>query len=433
MGISFHRSLHAPPNCLTPLSLGSIGVEKAVEYLNSEPASKLLKQLAMLDSKLNDEISGLNFWSNSAFIIRSRCKGIFPEGIELEVECDMKGKPANRRVIAPFPFPVYDESKLKLCLIDLATSCERITDTADIASLPFGDDCNMPVDFKFNNVPHAPWVRSYLYSRATQAVLRAINDETIPSHNKSRMQLRVNYPEVNPAYDTYRLGTLLEMVREMVLALTDEGKKVRVCVQQALGEGIFVGMPLALSSMRVVLEKMDWGSGLTTEQKWNQGDDLTPRSEALIRLGTIGADQVADDDDVFIIICPQNVIGGLIIDSLEEMVKKASVMGKPLLLINPLLADRPSSNNVMQIRGRSERRAFQDSFIDIYALRLLYPSNGGYMYPIRGMISKKGWREPWCCYSREDSERGQEVYKLIAAFPPNTPPDPNLISSVFTR
>ena len=39
-----------------------------------------------------------------------------------------------------------------------------------------------------------------------------------------------------------------------------------------------------------------------------------------------------------------------------------------------------------------------DSFIDIYALRLLYPSSGGYMYPIRGMISKKGWREPWCCY-----------------------------------
>ena len=40
----------------------------------------------------------------------------------------------------------------------------------------------------------------------------------------------------------------------MVLALTvEEGKRVRVCVQQALGEGIFVGLPLSLSSMRPIL------------------------------------------------------------------------------------------------------------------------------------------------------------------------------------
>lgn len=31
--------------------------------------------------------------------------------------------------------------------------------------------------------------------------------------NKSRMQIKVNFPEVNPAFDTYRLGTVLEMVK----------------------------------------------------------------------------------------------------------------------------------------------------------------------------------------------------------------------------
>ena len=36
-------------------------------------------------------------------------------------------------------------------------------------------------------------------------------------------------------------------------------------------------------------------------------------------------------------------------DLLEGMVKKAA--GRPLVMVNPLLADRPSSNNVMQIRG----------------------------------------------------------------------------------
>jgi len=72
----------------------------------------------------------------------------------------------------------------------------------------------------------------------------------------------------------------------------------------------------------------------------------------------------------------------MIVNLLEDMVKAAA--GRPFILLNPQLADKPSSNNMMQIRGRAERRAFADSFRDIYALRLLYPSSGGYMYPIRG-------------------------------------------------
>jgi hypothetical protein len=72
----------------------------------------------------------------------------------------------------------------------------------------------------------------------------------------------------------------------------------------------------------------------------------------------------------------------MIVNLLEDMVKAAA--GRPLILLNPQLADKPSSNNMMQIRGRSERKAFENSFRDIYALRLLYPSSGGYMYPIRG-------------------------------------------------
>lgn len=52
----------------------------------------------------------------------------------------------------------------------------------------------------------------------------------------------MNFPEVNPAYDTYRIGTILEMIRQITLSLTcNEGKKVRICVQQSLGEGIFTG------------------------------------------------------------------------------------------------------------------------------------------------------------------------------------------------
>jgi hypothetical protein len=45
------------------------------------------------------------------------------------------------------------------------------------------------------------------------------------------------------------------------------------------------------------------------------------------------------------------------------------------------IGDQPSSNDVMQIRGRAERKVIENSFQDIFTVRLLYPSNGGYMYP----------------------------------------------------
>ena len=179
--------------------------------------------------------------------------------------------------------------------------------------------------------------------------------------------------------------------------------------------------------MRVVLEKMDWGNELTAEQKAKPTDIESPRKEALIRFGRIGADVLADDDDVVIVIAPQNVVGAMVIDLLDEMCKSAA--GRPgepftliasiyvpiclvhlnshllnhlfnlslpnhttslvtsphhnptVILLNPSLGDRPSSNNVMQIRGRSERRAIQDSFVDIFTVRLLYPSSGSYLAP----------------------------------------------------
>eukprot|EP00596_Hydrurales_sp_CCMP1899_P005921 CAMPEP_0119045992 /NCGR_PEP_ID=MMETSP1177-20130426/43738_1 /TAXON_ID=2985 /ORGANISM="Ochromonas sp, Strain CCMP1899" /LENGTH=214 /DNA_ID=CAMNT_0007018535 /DNA_START=719 /DNA_END=1360 /DNA_ORIENTATION=- len=212
--------------------------------------------------------------------------------------------------------------------------------------------------------------------------------------NRSRMQVKVNFPEVNPAFDTYRVGTILEMVRQIVLTLTiQEGKRVRVCIQQSMGLGIFTGLPMSLSGMRQILEGMDWGTTLTTEERAQQGDVKNPRKEALIRFGCIGADQVAEDDDVVIIIAPQNTVNGELVTLLDDMCKSAK--GRPIILINPKLGDQPSANDVMQIRGRAERKIIENSFQDIFTVRLLYPSNGGYMYPIRGMVVKKSYHSMW--------------------------------------
>ena len=46
-------------------------------------------------------------------------------------------------------------------------------------------------------------------------------------------------PELNTEMDVYRIGTMLEMVREVAMAIAVDGRRVKVCVQQALGQGIF--------------------------------------------------------------------------------------------------------------------------------------------------------------------------------------------------
>ena len=56
-----------------------------------------------------------------------------------------------------------------------------------------------------------------MYESVALAVRRVINEkdtDILKSENivKSRMQIKVNFPEVNPAFDTYRIGTVLEMV-----------------------------------------------------------------------------------------------------------------------------------------------------------------------------------------------------------------------------
>lgn len=409
----------------------SEGIKIAIDYLNSSNGKALLNKLCFNNNNLREEAEKANFWTGGDFVItNSSCIGIIEEGLQIRAECQIKGKKENRDILVEFPYKVSNEVILKSALISIALSVNRLQDTGSIMKLKFGQNCEMPFDFKFNNVPHSTWVRSYLYNSAVDCILKTVKDKTIP--NKSRLQMTVNYPEVNPAYDTYRIGTLLEMVRSMALALAEEeGMRVRICVQQALGEGIFVGLPLALSSMRPVLEKMDWGQRLSPEQKFQPGDNEVRRPEALIRLGCVGSDQVADDDEVFIIIAPQNVIGGMILDKLEEMVKAAN--GRPLILVNPSLGDRPSSNNMMQVRGRSERRAFADSFQDIYSLRLLYPSSGGYMFPIRGMIAKQDYQSPWVAYNKIVDEKGREVYDIIAAFDPYSPPNPTVLSELYTR
>lgn len=89
---------------------------------------------------------------------------------------------------------------------------------------------------------------------------------------------------------------------------------------------------------------------------------------------------VGAEDDVVLVISPQSIAGFSIHQLLVDTVEEAN--GRPVILINPNLKDRPSSGGVMQVRGRGERISFAESFKDVYNFRLLYGSSVGF-FPIK--------------------------------------------------
>ncbi|KAK3435711.1 hypothetical protein EUGRSUZ_C00416 [Eucalyptus grandis] len=180
---------------------------------------------------------------------------------------------------------------------------------------------------RLNNIPHSREIRTYFYDDVLQATQRAIYD------GKTRLKVEINIPELNPEMDVYRIGTLTELVRVIALSFADDGKRVKVCVQGSMGEGALAGMPLQLAGTRKILEFMDWG------------DDGALGT--FIQIGSIGAKEVDEQDDIFILVAPQNAVGNCIIDDLRGMTESAGM--RPVILINPRLKDLPGSSGIMQV------------------------------------------------------------------------------------
>lgn len=210
--------------------------------------------------------------------------------------------------------------------------------------------------------------------------------------------VEINIPELNPEMDVYRIGTLMELVRTLALSFADDGKRVKVCVQGSMGEGALAGMPLQLSGSRRILEYMDWGE--------------YGAKDTFIKIGSIGAKEVDEQDDIYILVAPQNAVGNCIINDLQAMTDSAGQ--RPVILINPRLKDLPGSSGVMQIMGRDKRLEYASSFINCYFFRLLYYA--GTQYPIMGAI-RMSYPQDYELYRRIDEPTGKEKYVSIARFP----------------
>ncbi len=202
-------------------------------------------------------------------------------------------------------------------------------------------------------------------------------------------------PEANPAFDTYRIGTILEAVREIAFHQVSCGKRIKLCVQQKMGEGVFKGLPISLNGCRIILENMDWAT--------EEGEDYAGAVGTKIVFGEVGPHVVEEEDDVFLLIAPQNVVGVSIIPLLEEMAKKAG--NRPFIVLNPRLYDVPSANNVMQIKGREERVAFAKSFTTAFHFETLHDKG---LFKIVGAVGKAGHDQPWVQYRLLDNQEGLE-------------------------
>ncbi|XP_033132264.1 adenylate kinase 5, chloroplastic isoform X4 [Brassica rapa] len=246
---------------------------------------------------------------------------------------------------------------------------------------------------RLNNIPHSRDIRSYFYEDVLQATVRSIKD--------GNTRLR----------DVYRIGTLMELVRTLALSFADDGKRVKVCVQGSMGEGALAGMPLQLAGTRKILEYMDWG------------DDETLGT--FVKLGAIGGKEVDEEDDIFILVAPQNAVGNCIIDDLQAMTTAAGK--RPVVLINPRLKDLPASSGIMQTMGREKRLEYALTFDNCYVFRLLYYA--GTQYPIMGAL-RMSYPYRYELYKRVTEENGKEKYVLISTY--SERPTPDQINDAFS-
>ena len=266
-------------------------------------------------------------------------------------------------------------------------------------------------DLYLNQVPHNRYVRKYFYDMAADATLEAV---VLCSQGKipSRMKLVHSFPELNPSMDSYRIGTLLELVRVMAIKLAEQNLRVRICVQGSMGVGIFMGTPKQLNGVSTMLQRMDWQSEPGEENEGMVGN--------YINFGAIGRDHVVnahvdklgnkvEQDDVFLLLCPQSMIGleTSIIAPLEEMALAAG--DRPMILINPDLVDKVSSQGQQSVRGRKQRIEFAESFQTIFHFQNIYVSGTSY-FPILGSMTKLKPSEQWVAHQRRDRVEGGEVY-----------------------
>jgi len=399
-----------------PLDEGAAG--RVVEFLNAELGDEMLGWLLRW-TEVGDKARRRNMWSRGSWTpCTATLTSVSGAALSFRVGVAVRGRKELEHVESELPLPHAVETVDGLRDELLRLSAEPADKGSEPALAPGSsaallrlpgatDDWSLPRDLWLNTTPYPREVREMVYSDVAAAVQAAVADPACPR----RMRLLVAPPELNMEMDSYRVGSMLELVRKVsaspprrLVASADRsqvhaccvssavsqvsldlaacGLRTRVCVQGSMGEGVLAGVPRVLAGVSKLLGMMDWQAG---EGEPNEGLLGAGAADGLVRFGAIGGEEVAPDDDVLLVLAPQSMVGAPIVPPLEALSEAAVSQGSAVVLINPLLQDRQSSSGVMGVRGRAERLAFAESFAEIYHFRLLY-SGTTFMYPILGAL-----------------------------------------------
>ena len=382
------------------------------EYLGDEMLGWVL-----IHTELGKEAARKNAWSARSWVPKTaRIEALTGRSLTVRVGVQERGKAEPTILITELalPRPVESVDALRDVLLELSQPPESEGGKGGSAAMSPGtsaillqlpgatDDWSLPDDLWLNTCPYPRAVRQMFYEDVSSAMQAAVADFSCAR----RMRVWVSPPELNMEMDSYRVGSLLELVRDCALGFAKHGLRTRVCVQGSMGQGAFTGVPRVLSGIRKLLSMMDWQAqpgeeyeGLLTggdgEGDGSDGSDGSGAGvggagggeegafDGMVRFGAVGAAEVSPSDDVLLVLAPQSMVGASIYEPLRAMTEAAEAQGSAIILINPQLQDRQSSSGVMGVRGRAERLAFASSFEDIYTFRNIY-SGTTFMYPILG-------------------------------------------------
>jgi len=203
----------------TPLaSLGD------VEAFCNEQFEDGLLAMAMHCTELGRTAKRKNSWNRGSWTPASvRVEAIEAEQISLCVGVKGRSGAQDEVVSAVLPLGGRCETadELRAALFSLAAEAGvgHVT-AARLLSLPGStDDWSLPDDLWLNETPNRRSVRQMFYDDLAGALQAAVGDVSCPR----RMRVTITPPELNMEMDSYRVGTLLELVRHVALQLSESG------------------------------------------------------------------------------------------------------------------------------------------------------------------------------------------------------------------
>ncbi|CAJ1952885.1 unnamed protein product [Cylindrotheca closterium] len=427
-------------------------------YLNKHHTDFIIAVVETF-SELGAIKSKKNAWSGGSYVIAdAKLVDIDPEGTTLEIEASIKERKNSKvervsvdlnaspvtKTRSPFASMEVISNSEENPIDDLVRRLNRfcwivnkpaITGKLIQLGIKLGGDGvgEIKENLFLNQVPHNRYVRKYFYEMAANATLEAV---ALCSEGKisNRMKLISMFPEMNPAMDSYRIGTILEMARTIAIKLVEQNLRVRICVQGSMGVGIFTAVPKQLNGVSKLLQMMDWQAEAGEENEGMIGNYLNfgaVGKEHVVNAHTAEDGTKVEQDDVFLIIAPQSMVGvdSSIIPALTEMVDAAG--DRPVILMNPDLVDKVSSQGQQNVRGRQQRIDFANSFKTIHQFQNIYVSGTSY-FPILGSMTKISPLAPWVAHQRRDlANDGGEIYIPVLAS--EYRPDGEVILESFAR